>query len=84
MPLEEINFHRIITAVEGPIHLVDCRDESACNCDQLDYCNIRNPMEFIQLELTRFFNNITMADFKNRFSDLVPLVQIQGLGTASV
>ena len=80
IPLEKINFHSIITAVEGPIQLVDCRDESDCNCEQLDFCNIKNPMEFIQLELTRFFNNITMADFRDRFSNLVPLVQIRGAG----
>ncbi len=80
MPLEKINFHTIINAVEGPIHLVDCRGESGCNCEQMNYCNIKNPMEFIQMELMRFFNNITLADFKNRFSELVPLVKIERAG----
>jgi len=81
IPLDKINFHTIIKAVEGPIHLVDCRDGSECNCEQLDYCNIKNPMEFIQMELTRFFNNITLADFKNRFSNLASLVHIEDAGS---
>ncbi len=34
LPLDKINFNTIIKAVEGPIHLVDCRDESECNCEQ--------------------------------------------------
>jgi len=83
-PLESINFNTVIRAVEGPIHLVDCRDEHACNCEQLDYCNIKSPMEFIQLELNRFFTGITLADFKNRYSGLVPLVQIQSTGPAAL
>ena len=55
---DQINFNLIIKAIEGPIHLVDCRIEDECGCNQLDYCNIKTPMEFIQLELTNFFKGI--------------------------
>jgi hypothetical protein len=33
-------------------------------------------MEFIQSELTKFFNNITLQDFKDRHADFVPLLEI--------
>ena len=74
----EIDFNRIINAVEGPIHLVNCRTEEECGCSQLDYCNIKTPMEFIQLELTKFFKGITLQDFKEKYAKIVPLIQIQG------
>jgi Rrf2 family protein len=73
IPLKEITINRIITAVEGPIKLVDCTLE----CEQLDYCNIKTPMEFIQIELKRFFNDITLLDLKEKYKAIWPLVQIQ-------
>ena len=78
LPPEKIDLNRIINAIEGPIHLVDCRNEEICDCNQIDYCTIKTPMEFIQLELTNFFKGITLKDFKEKYNNLVPLVQIQG------
>lgn len=74
----QIDFNRIINAVEGPIHLVDCRTGNDCGCSQIDYCNIKTPMEFIQVELTNFFKGITVKDFKEKYGQIVPLLQIQG------
>jgi len=76
--LHQINVNTIISAVEGPINLVNCNHKELCHCEQLDYCNIRRPMEFIQLELTKFFNAITLQDFKEKYSKIIPLIQIQG------
>ena len=76
-PLDEININKVITAVDGPIQLVDCAVVDECNCGQIDYCNIKNPMEFIQLELNRFFDNITLQDFKDRHTNLLPIVELK-------
>jgi Rrf2 family protein len=77
LPLKDINIKTIIQTVDGPIQLVDCAIESDCNCDQIDNCNIKSPMEFIQSELTKFFNNITLQDFKDRHMNLIPLIEIK-------
>ena len=81
LPPEKINFNLIIKAVEGPIHLVDCRAGDECGCNQLDYCNIKTPMEFIQLELTNFFKSITLKDFRDKYAVMKPLLQIQSRET---
>lgn len=77
VPLKEINIKTIIQTVDGPIQLVDCAVEDDCNCGQIDYCNIKSPMEFIQSELTKFFNNITLQDFKDRHVNVRPLLEIK-------
>jgi Rrf2 family protein len=77
VPLRDINIKTIIQTVDGPIQLVDCAVEDDCNCGQINYCNIKSPMEFIQSELTKFFNNITLQDFKDRHMTMVPLLEIK-------
>jgi Rrf2 family protein len=74
---DKIDFNLIIKATEGPIHLVDCGVNDDCGCNQLDYCNIKTPMEFIQLELTNFFKSITLKDFTEKYTQIKPLLQIQ-------
>ena len=77
VPLRDINIKTIIQTVDGPIQLVDCALEDDCNCGQINYCNIKSPMEFIQSELTKFFNNITLQDFKDRHVNMMPLLKIK-------
>ena len=77
VPLKDININTIIQTVDGPIQLVDCTVEDDCNCGQIDYCNIKSPMEFIQSELTKFFNDITLQDSKDRHANFVPLLEIK-------
>ncbi len=77
VPLDSININRVIESVDGPIKLVDCTDEDRANCGQIEYCNIKNPMEFIQTELIRFFDGITLQDFKNQHADLIPLIDLK-------
>ena len=77
VPLKEINIKTIIQTVDGPIQLVDCTVVDDCNCGQIDYCNIKSPMEFIQSELTKFFDNITLQDFKDRHVNMRQLLEIE-------
>jgi Rrf2 family protein len=78
MPLQKINVNTVINAVEGPINLVHCNGEALYRCEQLENCNIKMPMEFIQTELTKFFNGITLQDFVDNNTKINSLVQIQG------
>jgi Rrf2 family protein len=78
MPLDQLNITSIITAVDGPIHLVDCNNENAFNCNQIANCNIKTPIKFIHMELNKFFDSITLMDFKEKYSNLLPVIQIQG------
>ena len=77
VPLSNININQVIRAVDGPIQLIDCALEDHASCGQIDYCNIKYPMEFIQSELVRFFKGITLQDFKDRHADLLPLIEIK-------
>ena len=63
MPLQRININTVINALEGPLNLVHCNGEALYRCEQLENCNIKTPMEFIQTEITKFFNSITLQDF---------------------
>ncbi len=65
IPAERIVVTDVINAVEGPLQVVGCViDADSCTCDQLNYCNIRNPMESIQLKLIQFFNTISIKDLQ--------------------
>jgi Rrf2 family protein len=77
VPLSHIDINQVIHAVDGPIQLVDCALEDHASCGQIDYCNIKNPMEFIQSELIRFFKGITLQDFKDRHAELLPLIELK-------
>ena len=77
VPLKDINIKTVIQIVDGPIQLVDCSIEDECSCGQIDYCNIKSPMEFIQNELNKFFNNISLQDFKDRHMNVMPLLEIK-------
>lgn len=66
---ELINLTAVITAVDGPIKVVNCVEEPGqCGCDQLRYCNMRNPMETIQSKLIEFFNAITLKDLQTNLT----------------
>ncbi len=77
VPLDAINIKKVIESVDGPIKLIDCTLEDKSNCGQIEYCNIKNPMEFIQNELVRFFDGITLRDFKDKHVELMPLIEIK-------
>ncbi len=63
---ESINITGVINAVDGPVRVVSCIEEGEdCTCEQLSFCNIRNPMETIQLKLIHFFDTITLQDLQS-------------------
>lgn len=66
MDPEFISLTQVITAVEGPVQVVNCvNNPASCTCEQLAFCNMRNPMETIQFKLTQFLSSITLKDLQN-------------------
>ncbi|MCB0262437.1 MAG: Rrf2 family transcriptional regulator [Calditrichaeota bacterium] len=63
---ENIRLTQVIHAVDGPIRVVNCLNNLGdCQCDQLDYCNIRNPMEKLQVKLLEALHEITLKDLQD-------------------
>lgn len=78
-PPESIALSGVIRAVVGPIRVVGCIDDpESCSCDQLDYCNMRNPMETIQMKLTHFFNSISLRDLQINRIEIRPTGSVKG------
>ena len=46
--------------MEGPLGLVDCNIND--NCDQIDYCNIKMPINKINENIKSVLNKIKIAD----------------------
>jgi Rrf2 family protein len=62
---EDIPLIRIIEAVEGPVRVVSCLSgEGDCQCEQLECCNIKNPMETLQEKLLEALSHITLKDLQ--------------------
>ena len=72
LPPEEITIGRIITAVEGPIALVDCLLTSAeaegQSCVRAGHCVTRQIWEEVRDSINSVLNNISLADLMQRKS----------------
>ena len=83
---EQIKLASIVYAVDGPIQVVKCLKHSEnCGCEQLDHCNIRNPMEMLQLKLLEALSAITLKDLKeNNISFSKPVTSLANDTTATI
>ena len=73
--LSDINIISVITALEGPLQVVECVSIDDCGCNQLHSCNIKGPMEMIQNELFTFFGNISLKDLKDKYTPHVTFIE---------
>ena len=73
--LSDINIISVISAVEGPLKVVDCVAVDDCGCNQLNSCNIKGPMEMIQSELYDFLGNITLKSLKDKYIPTVTFIE---------
>ena len=73
--LSDINIISVITALEGPLQVVDCVSINGCGCNQISACNIKGPMEMIQNELFSFFGNISLKDLKDKYTPIVTFIE---------
>ncbi len=64
-PLDKVSMDQIILAVDGSLKIVNCAEHvKQCNCQQKDFCIIKDPMDIIQQKLETFFRTITLKDLK--------------------
>ena len=65
-PAESINLHELITAVEGPVHFVQCvsagPDAHRNPCELESCCSIRQPAHRIHDRLKEFLEGVTLAE----------------------
>ncbi len=75
--LSKINIISVISAMEGPLQVVDCVTIDDCNCGQIQSCNIKGPMELIQNELLGFFDKITLQNLKDKYTPLYKISNVE-------
>ena len=64
--IEQVKMSDIITAVEGPLKIVNClRIKTTPECHQQYHCTIKYPMGIIQDKLENFFSELTLQDIEN-------------------
>jgi len=63
----EITVGEVIRALEGPIHIVSCLEDS--DCPQMERCNIRRPVQKIQVAISQLLDTMSLAELT---SDDVP------------
>ena len=63
---ESINLHELITAIEGPVHFVQCvsvgPDAQRNACELEPCCSIRQPAHRIHDRLKEFLESVTLAE----------------------
>ena len=57
-----VTIANVISAIEGPIGITDCMHEPDEQCQQLETCNIRTPIQFIQASIVRLLESMTIED----------------------
>ena len=55
-----VNMTKFFEILEGPVGIMDCYFDS--NCEQLNGCNIREPINRINDNIRTMFNKMTLAD----------------------
>jgi Rrf2 family protein len=56
----EITVGEIVRAIEGPIHIVSCFENS--DCPQISRCNLRTPVQKIQASIIYLLDTMTLAE----------------------
>ena len=64
----EITLGQVIRALEGPINIVSCLEDSS-DCPQMERCNLRRPVKKIQAAITQLLDTMSLAELT---SDDVP------------
>lgn len=59
----DISVADIVLALEGPLRIASCFDESAANpCSALDKCTMRDPIKRLQKRLFELLDGISLAE----------------------
>lgn len=62
MKPEELKVSTVIEAIEGPQYITDCLSGNDCDCNKIDCCTIRNPLEKVQSNINEIFNKLTLSE----------------------
>lgn len=58
-PADQISLREVLEAVDGPFGMVHCQS-GHIGCKQSAHCNIRHPLDHIQLVMNDFFSRINL------------------------
>ena len=57
----EITVGQVVRALEGPINIVECFEEDS-DCPQMARCNLRRPVQKIQVAIRQMLDTMTLAE----------------------
>ncbi|MBI4638983.1 MAG: Rrf2 family transcriptional regulator [Candidatus Rokubacteria bacterium] len=57
---DEMTVGEVIRALEGPINIVSCLEDS--HCPQLERCNLRRPVQKIQAAISQMLDTMSLAE----------------------
>ncbi len=70
----EITVGQVIRALEGPINIVSCLEDS--DCPQMEKCNLRRPVHKIQAAISQVLDTMSLAELTS--TDVPELLSIKG------
>jgi len=70
----EITVGQVIRALEGPINIVSCLEDS--DCPQMEKCNLRRPVHKIQAAISQVLDTMSLAELTS--ADVPELLSIKG------
>ena len=70
----EVTVGQVVRALEGPINIVSCLEDS--DCPQMERCNLRRPVQKIQAAITQMLDTMSLAELVNE--DVPALLAIKG------
>lgn len=56
----------VINAIDGPIGITECMHEPDEQCQQIETCNIRTPIQFIQASIVQLLESMTIEDLATK------------------
>jgi Rrf2 family transcriptional regulator, cysteine metabolism repressor len=69
----EITVGQVIRALEGPINIVSCLEDS--ECPQMEKCNLRRPVHKIQAAISQVLDTMSLAELTS--ADVPELLSIK-------
>ena len=69
-----ISVGEVVRAVEGPINIVSCLEDT--DCPQMARCNLRRPVQKIQTAITQMLDTMSLAELTGH--DVPALLSIRG------
>jgi Rrf2 family protein len=70
----KITVGQVIRALEGPINIVSCLEDS--ECPQMEKCNLRRPVHKIQAAISQVLDTMSLAELTS--ADVPELLSIKG------